>query len=205
MARYRGPRLRRCRAVGAVLPGLTTDAVLERPYPPGVHGARRRRKASDYKTRLIEKQKVRWHYGVMEKQFRRYVKEASRLSGPTGNNLIRLLEQRLDNVVWRLGLAPTIPAARQMIVHRHIEVNGQRVDRPSFQVQLGHAVSVREKSRTKTFIQEFLERSTTRVVPEHLEFDPAKAEGKMIALPGLESLPFEGNPQAIVEFYSQTL
>jgi len=148
---------------------------------------------------------VRWHYGVMEKQFRRYVKEASRLSGPTGHNLVRLLEQRLDNVVWRLGLAPTIPAARQMIVHRHIAVNGQRVDRPSFQVQMGQSVSIREKSRTKTFIQGFLERSTTRVVPEYLEFDPAKAEGKMIALPGLESLPFEGNPQAIVEFYSQTL
>ena len=205
MARYRGPRLRRCRAVGTVLPGITTAAILQRPYPPGQHGGRRRRKSSDYKVRLIEKQKVRWHYGLLEKQFVRYVKEASRLAGPTGDNLIRLLEQRLDNVVWRLGLAPTIPAARQMVVHRHIEVDGQRVDRPSFQVKLGQTVCVREKSRSKTFVQAFLERSTSRVVPEHLEFDPAKAEGKMVALPSSDCLPFEGNPQAIVEFYSQTL
>ena len=106
MARYRGPRLKKCRAVGAVLPGLTTAGTLERPYPPGDHGQRRRGRPSDYKVRLVEKQKVRWHYGVLEKQFIRYVKEASRRKGPTGKILANLLESRLDNMIWRIGLAP---------------------------------------------------------------------------------------------------
>ena len=148
MARYRGPRLKKCRAVGAVLPGLTTAGTLERPYPPGDHGQRRRGRPSDYKVRLVEKQKVRWHYGVLEKQFIRYVKEASRRKGPTGKILANLLESRLDNMIWRIGLAPTIPAARQMVVHGHITVDGSRVDRPSYQVKVGQILSVRVKSRS---------------------------------------------------------
>ena len=205
MARYRGPRIKRCRAVGAVLPGLTTAGTLERPYPPGVHGQSRRGKPSDYKVRLIEKQKLRWHFGVMEKQFIRYVKEASRRKGPTGQNLAVLLETRLDNVVWRLGLAPTIPAARQMVVHGHILVDGGRVDRPSYLLKAGQTISVREKSRSKAFIQEALELSTTRSRPQYLEFDPAKAEGKMVQTPVADDLPLPVNLQAIVEFYSQTV
>lgn len=205
MARYTGPRLKRCRALGTILPGLTTAATLERPYPPGVHGLQRRRKPSDYKVRLIEKQKIRFHFGVMEKQFQRYVAEAARRRGPTGQNLIFLLESRLDNVVWRLGLAPTIPAARQVVVHGHILVNGKRVDRPSFRVSVGDEVSVKEKSRQKGFILEALEASTARVRPGYLEFDPAKATGKMVAAPTASDLPFDGNTQAVVEFYSQKL
>lgn len=104
MARYRGPRLKKCRTVGTVLPGLTTATVLKRQFPPGEHGAKRRSKPSDYKIRLIEKQKARWHYGILEKQFQRYVREASRMRGPSGQNLVHLLESRLDNLVWRLGL-----------------------------------------------------------------------------------------------------
>ena len=122
MARYTGPRLKRCRALGTVLPGLTTKATLDRPYPPGMHGMRRRRKDSDYKVRLMEKQKLRFHFGVMEKQFQRYVSTASRMRGPTGELLIQLLESRLDNIVWRLGLAATIPAAaakRPSVVPTH--------------------------------------------------------------------------------------
>ena len=205
MARYRGPRLKKCRAVGTVLPGLTTAGALERPYPPGVHGQRRRGKPSDYKTRLAEKQKVRWHYGVLEKQFRRYVREASRRKGPTGRILVTLLESRLDNVVWRLGLAATIPAARQMVVHGHITVNGKRVDRPSFSVKPNQVVGVRETQKTKPWMVERLEASTGRVRPAFLEFDPAKAEGIFTTEPQLEDLPFPANMQAIVEFYSQTL
>ena len=205
MARYSGPRLKRCRSLGTILPGLTTSATLERPYPPGMHGARRRKKDSDYKVRLIEKQKLRFHFGVLERQFQRYVAEASRLRGPTGDLLILLLESRLDNVVWRLGLAATIPAARQLVVHGHIHVNGSRVDRPSFRVKPGDEVSVREKSRTKSFIQEALEASTARVRPAYLEFDPAKATGKMVVAPGRADLPFDANTQAVVEFYSQKL
>jgi small subunit ribosomal protein S4 len=205
MARYIGPRLKRCRALNAVLPGLTTVATLERPYPPGQHGTRRRRKDSDYKTRLIEKQKFRYHFGVLEKQFQRYVAEAARRRGPTGQVLAQLLESRLDNIVWRLGLAATIPAARQLVVHRHILVNGKRVDRPSFQVKPGDEVSVKEKSRPKAFIQDALGASTARVRPAFLEFDPAKATGKMVSAPTAADLPFDANTQAVIEFYSQKL
>ena len=205
MARYIGPRLKVCRRLGVVLPGLTTDATLERPYPPGQHGVRRRGKVKDYQIRLNEKQKLRFHFGVMERQFKRYVSRAARLKGPTGANLITLLESRLDNVVWRLGLAPTIPAARQLVVHGHIVVDGTRVDRPSFQVSMGSEIVVREKSRSKAFIQENIERSSTQIRPAYLEFDPAKFTGKMVSTPVKEDLPFEVNTQAVVEFYSQQL
>jgi small subunit ribosomal protein S4 len=205
MARYRGPRLKRCRAVGTVLPGMTTVATLERPFPPGEHGTDRRRKPSDYKIRLVEKQKCRWHFGVLEKQFQRYVRRASQLKGPAGLNLMLLLQSRLDNVTWRLGLAATITASRQLIVHRHIEVNGKRVDRPSFFVKAGDVITVREKSRNKQFIKDVLEQSTGRVLPAWLEFDPAKAEGKMITPPDRADLPFDLREAAIIEFYSQKL
>jgi len=205
MARYRGPRLRKCRAVGAVLPGLTTTGTLERPYPPGVHGQNRRSKPSEYKIRLIEKQKLRWHFGVLEKQFIRYVKEASRRKGPTGQNLAVILESRLDNVVWRLGFAATIPAARQLVVHQHILVDGKRVDRPSYLLKAGQVISIREKSRSKEFIQTALGLAATRTRPQYLEMDPAKAEGTMVATPVAEDLPMPVNLQAIVEFYSQTV
>ncbi len=205
MARYTGPRLKVCRQLGTILPGLTSKSTLVRPYPPGQHGTRRRGKVSDYKLRLIEKQKLRFHFGVLERQFKRYVKRANRAKGPTGENLITLLESRLDNVVWRLGLAPTIPAARQLVVHGHVLVEGRRVDRPSFQVAVGQTIGVKERSRKKPFIQEALEQSTSRARPAHLEFDPAKAEGRMVTRPGLTELPFEVNTQAVVEYYSQQL
>lgn len=205
MARYRGPRIKVCRSLGAILPGLTTAATLDRPFPPGQHGARRRGKTSDYKLRMIEKQKLRMHFGVLEKQFRRYVAEASRQTGPTGRNLITNLESRLDNVVWRLGLAATIPAARQLVAHGHILVDGRRVDRPSFAVKPGQEIKVRDRSATKEFIQNALANSTSRIRPPFLDFDPAKAVGKMITAPEAEDLPFECNTQAIIEYYSQSI
>lgn len=205
MARYRGPRLARCRRVGVVLPGLTTAGTLDRATPPGQHGARRKGKSSDFRDRLLEKQKMRWHYGILEKQFRRYVAEASRRKGATGRTLITLLESRLDNLVWRLGLAATIPAARQLVVHGHITVAGKRVDRPSFHVKPGLAISVHEKSKAKPFVQTALELAATRVRPGYLEFDPATATGKLVTEPQREDLPFECDPQKIVEFYSQQL
>jgi small subunit ribosomal protein S4 len=205
MARYRGPRLKKCRAVGTVLPGLTTAATLVRPFPPGQHGTRRRSKPSDYKIRLIEKQKARFHYGVLEKQFQRYVRKASRLKGPSGENLMLLLESRLDNIVWRLGLSRTIPQARQLIVHGHIAIEGNRVDRPSYHVKPGAAISIRERSKKKPFVQALIEQSATVVRPSWLEFDPAKAEGKLITAPDRLDVPFELNEAAIIEFYSQKL
>ena len=205
MARYRGPRLKKCRAVGTVLPGLTTTATLDRPFPPGEHGIARRAKPSDFKVRLQEKQKARWHYGVMEGQFQKYVRRASRLKGPSGDNLMRLLESRLDNLVWRLGLARTIPSARQFVVHRHILVNGQRVDRPSYAVKPGDEISVAKKSLSKAFVKERLEESASISRPDWLEFDAKTGTGKLISAPEREDLPFELNEAAIIEFYSQKL
>ncbi len=205
MARYRGPRLKKCRAVGTVLPGLTTVATLNRPFPPGEHGTRRRSKPSDYKIRLAEKQKARWHFGILEKQFQRYVKKASKLKGPSGLNLMLLLASRLDNIVWRLGLTRTIPASRQLIVHGHILVNGKRVDRPSFHVKAGDEISVREKTRSKSFVTDVVEHSSTLPRPAWLDFDPAKCVGKLTSAPERADLPFDLNEAAIIEFYSQKL
>jgi small subunit ribosomal protein S4 len=205
MARYRGPRLKKCRTVGTVLPGLTTAPTLNRPFPPGEHGTKRRSKPSDFKIRLVEKQKARWHYGILEAQFQRYVREASRMRGPSGQNLVFLLESRLDNLVWRIGLARTITHARQLVVHGHILVNGRRVDRPSFHVKAGSELGIRERSRTKPFVAEILEQSATMLKPSWLEFDPAKASGKLLMAPERSDLPFELNENAIIEFYSQKL
>jgi small subunit ribosomal protein S4 len=205
MARYRGPRLKKCRAVGIVLPGLTTAASLDRPFPPGEHGTRRRPKPSDFKIRLTEKQKARWHYGILEKQFQRYVKRASKMKGASGLNLVNLLESRLDNVVWRLGLTRTIPSARQMVVHGHVNVDGRRVDRPSFNVTAGMQVSIRERSRNKSFIGTTLEQNAGLPRPSWLEFDPAKVTGTVLSAPERSEVPFEFNEAAIIEFYSQKL
>ena len=205
MARYRGPRLKKCRAVGTVLPGLTTAVSLDRPFPPGEHGTKRKAKPSDYKVRLIEKQKARWHYGILEKQFQAYVRKASSMKGASGLNLVTLLESRLDNIVWRLGLARTIPQARQIVVHGHISVDGHRVDRPSFHVKAGSEIVIREKSNQKPFIQGILEQTAGYTRPSWLEFDPAKASGKLISAPERSDLPFDLNEAAIIEFYSQKL
>jgi small subunit ribosomal protein S4 len=205
MARYRGPRIKLCRALGTVIPGLTNKAALDRPYRPGQHGVRRSSKPSDYKERLMEKQKLRFHFGVLEKQFKRYVVEAVRVKGPTGANLVTLLESRLDNVVWRLGLAPTIPAARQIVVHGHILVDGKRLDRPSYRVKVGQEISVREKSRGKSFMQGNIEKALSRARPQYLDFDPAAATGKMTTQPMKADLPFDVDIQKVVEYYSQQM
>lgn len=205
MARYRGPRLKKCRSVGTVLPGLTTRATLDRPFPPGEHGAKRKKKPSDFKIRMTEKQKARWHFGVLEAQFRRYVVRAMSMKGASGTNLVGLLQSRLDHVVYRMGLGRTIPAARQLVVHGHILVNGQRVDRPSFHVKPGDEIQIKAKSASKSFVQEALEYAATAPRPAWIEFDPAKFTGKLVTAPDRSDLPFELNENAIIEFYSQKL
>lgn len=205
MARYRGPRVKVCRALGTILPGLTTTAVLARPYAPGQHGAARKGKPSDFKIRLIEKQKARYHFGILEKQFRRYVTSASKLKGPAGANLILLLESRLDNLVWRIGIARTIVQARQLVVHGHIFVNGKRVDRPSFHVKAGSTIALSERSKTKPFFNAAIEESTSRSRPAWLEWDPSKAAGRLVSPPDRADLPVELHENAIIEFYSQKL
>jgi small subunit ribosomal protein S4 len=205
MARYRGPRLKKCRSVGTVLPGMTTVGTLDRPFPPGEHGTKRKSKPSDYKIRLMEKQKARWHYGILEKQFQRYVREASRMKGPSGLNLVQLLESRLDNLVWRLGLARTIVQARQLVVHGHIQVGGKRVDRPSYHITPGTEIALREKSRAKPWVAEILSQSAMMPKPSWIEFDPAKATGKLVLAPERSDVPVEFNENAIIEYYSQQL
>lgn len=205
MARYRGPRIKVCRTVGTVLPGLTSAATLVRPYPPGQHGQARRNKPSDFKVRLLEKQKARQHFGVLEKQFVRYVARAARMKGSTGLNLVLVLESRLDNVVWRLGLARTIPSARQLVVHGHILIDGKRVDRPSFHVAPGMVLSLSESDAQKGWVQTALGEAASRTRPSWLEFDPSTLSGRMVAAPDRADLPFPLNENAIIEFYSQKL
>jgi len=202
MARYRGPRLRITRRLSTDLPGLTRK-LAARPYPPGQHGQGRQR-FSEFKKQLYEKQKLRYNYGVSEKQLRNLFTEAQRSKDPAGEVLLRLLEQRLDNVVFRLGLAPTIPAARQLVVHGHILVDGGKVDRPSFRVEAGHEISVRPKSRNLVIIQDSIGAPVLRM-PSYLNFDSGTLTGTMTAEPHREDVPVQVDEQLVVEYYSPRL
>ena len=205
MSRYIGPRVKKLRSFGVDLPGLSRKSMDRRPTAPGQHGPTRRRKISDYGRQLAEKQKLRYNYGLGERQFRRLILEARKSKLGAGDKLLELLERRLDNVVFRAGFAATIPAARQLVAHGHITVNDVRTDRPSFHVKPGVVVAIHEKSKAKPFIQAKLEHANSRVRPGFLEFDPAKAAGKLVVQPEREDLPFECDPQKIVEFYSQQI
>ena len=201
MSRYRGPRLRIIRRLGTPLPGLMrTDPDLRRPYPPGQHGPTKRKKLSDYALRLMEKQKLRFHYGLSETQLRRYVASAFSGKGNSGHILLQLLERRLDNVVFRAGFAPTMAAARQMTLHNHIHVNGKRVNIPSFQVRVGDTIQLREKSKMKEKAAEAQKDPNNLKVPDYLEAGDGMAKMKM--LPERDSIPLDLDPQLIVEYYS---
>ncbi len=203
MARYTGPRLKIIRRLGTPLPGLMrTDPDLRRPYPPGQHGPTRRKKLSDYAFRLMEKQKLRFHYGVSEKQLKRYVADAFRRKGNSGTNLLQNLERRLDNVVFRMGLAPTIPAARQMTGHGHVTVNGKKVDIASYQVRAGDVIGVREKSKWKERAVEAMGDPNNLTHPSYLEVDTNGVTAKMSQLPEAGDCPLDIDPQLIVEYYS---
>lgn len=203
MSRYTGPRLKIIRRLGTPLPGLMrTDPDLRRPYPPGQHGPTKRKKLSDYALRLMEKQKLRFHYGVSERQLRRYVAQAFKGKGNSGVNLLQLLERRLDNVVFRAGFAPTIPAARQMTRHGHITVNGRRVNIPSFQVKPGDVIGVRESSKIKERVVENMKDPNNLAVPSYLEVGDGVPEAKVKTVPERDDVPLDIEPQLIVEYYS---
>lgn len=203
MARYTGPRLRIVRRLGTRLPGLTRKLAEQRPYPPGQHGQGRQR-FSEYKKQLYEKQKIRFNYGLSERQLRNLFTEAQSSREPAGMVLLRLLEQRLDSVIFRLTLAPTIPAARQLIVHGHILVDGKKVDRPSYRVKVGQEISVRPKSRNLEYIKTSVESPVLRL-PSCLSFDSKTFTGKMESLPTREDVPIEIEEQLVVEYYSPRL
>ncbi|WP_160724009.1 30S ribosomal protein S4 [Bacillus sp. USDA818B3_A] len=200
MARYTGPSWKLSRRLGISLSG-TGKELEKRPYAPGQHGPNQRKKLSEYGLQLQEKQKLRHMYGVNERQFRTLFEKAGKISGIHGENFMALLESRLDNVVYRLGLARTRRAARQLVNHGHILVNGSRVDIPSYRVTAGQTISLREKSRNLDVVKEAIE--VNNFVPDFLTFDADKLEGTFTRLPERSELPAEINEALIVEFYSR--
>jgi len=211
MARYTGPVCKICRREGGklFLKGdrcFTAKCAFEkRSYPPGMHGrrARFRRKTTDFGTQLREKQKARRIYGVMERQFRRYFREAERRKGVTGANLLQILESRLDNVVHRMGFAGSRAQARQLVRHGHFEVNGKKTDIPSFLVEPGDEIAVRDRSKSNTYFQDVAEQMEHRIVPEWLSVDREKLSGRMLAQPARDEIEEPLSEQLIVEFYSR--
>ncbi len=200
MARYTGPSWKLSRRLGISLSG-TGKELEKRPYAPGPHGPNQRKKLSEYGLQLQEKQKLRHMYGVNERQFRNLFDKAGKLSGKHGENFMVLLESRLDNVVYRLGLARTRRQARQLVNHGHILVNGSRVDIPSYRLTSGQTISLREKSRNLEIVKEAIE--VNNFVPDYLTFDADKLEGTFTRLPERSELPAEINEALIVEFYSR--
>ncbi len=201
MARYTGPSTKIARKFGEPIFG--SDKYFEkRNFPPGQHGASRKRarKATDYGAQLKEKQKVKYMYGLLERQFRNTYEKASRMSGQKGENLLFLLESRLDNLVYRLGIAPTRAAARQLVLHRHITLNGKVVNIPSVIVKAGDVVAVRERSKSLEVIQNSVA-SATRY--SWLEFDAKTLVGKYLNVPAREEIPENINEQLIVDLYSK--
>ena len=200
MSRYRGAVLRITRRLGE-LPGLTRKST-KRNSRPGQHGDQAR-KPSEYAIRLEEKQKLRFNYGVTEKQLLRYVRDARRIKGSTGEALLQLLEMRLDNIVFRLGMAPTIPAARQLVNHGHICVDGKRLSIPSYQCQAGETISVRTNPRSKQLVEAYLAFPGLANIPSHLEFDKNALKGKINGIIERDWVALQLNELLIVEYYSR--
>ena len=201
MARYTGPKTKIARKFGEPIFG--PDKVLSKKnFPPGQHGANKRRKTSEYGVQPREKQKAKYTYGVLERQFHNLFEKATRIKGITGEILLQLLESRLDNVVYRLGIAKTRAAARQIVLHRHITVNGQVVNIPSYQVKPGDVVGVREKAKSLEVIADSLAGFNHSKYP-WIEWDEAAKAGKFLHVPAREDIPETIKEQLIVELYSK--
>jgi small subunit ribosomal protein S4 len=204
MSRYTGPRRRVVRRLGVALDGLTRKPAGDRATPPGQHGhASRRKKLSDYGLRLQEKQKLRYYYGVTERQLRRYFDRAARERGSTGANMLALLERRLDNIVFRLGLAPTIPAARQLVGHGHVTVNGRRVTAPGREVDTGEEIAVRARSRSMPLVAEGAASGPAIATPAYLRRSADHFGGTMVGRPRREDTPIDLKESLVVEFYAR--
>lgn len=200
MARYTGPKTKIARKFGEPIFG-SSKALQKKNYPPGQHGRGRRRKQSEYAVQLAEKQKAKYTYGVLEKQFSNIFEKASRKSGITGEVLLQLLEARLDNTVFRLGIAPTRRAARQLVSHKHITVNGEIVNIPSFTLKSNDLIGVREKSKSLEAITESITSNSRRY--SWLEWESADMKGKFLNPPTREEIPENIKEQLIVELYSK--
>lgn len=200
MARYTGPVWKVSRRLGISLTG-TGKELQKRPYPPGQHGPTQRKKLSEYGLQLQEKQKLRHMYGLNERQFHNLFNKASRMKGIVGHNFMILLESRLDNLVYRLGFARTRRAARQLVNHGHVTVNGRKVDIPSYICKPGDVIGLREKSRNLAVVEEALQERN--YLPPYLSFDENAREGTYTRLPDRSELPSEIQESLIVEFYSR--
>ncbi|MFD3001256.1 30S ribosomal protein S4 [Pontibacter toksunensis] len=201
MARYTGPKSKISRKFGEEIFG-PSKALKKKAYPPGMHGRGRRKKQSEYAIQLNEKQKAKYIYGVLEKQFANLFEKAHRKGGITGENLLALLESRLDNTVYRLGIAPTRRAARQLVLHKHVLVNGDIVNIPSYSLKVGDVVAVREKSKSLEAITSSLTVRNARQF-SWLEWDASEMAGKFVATPDREQIPEKIQEQLIVELYSK--
>lgn len=201
MARYIGAKSKISRKFNEPIFG-SSKALKRKPYAPGQHGKNKRKKSSEYAVQLQEKQKAKYIYGVLERQFRNLFEKASKKHGITGENLLRYLEARLDNTVYRLGIAPSRRAARQLVVHKHITVNGKVVNIPSYSLKVGDIIGVREKSKTLDVVKESLSgRQQSRY--NWLEWNADKMEGKFLAFPDRQDIPENIKEQLIVELYSK--
>ncbi|HTA31787.1 MAG TPA: 30S ribosomal protein S4 [Candidatus Cybelea sp.] len=202
MARYTGPRTRISRRFG--IPMFGADKYLERRnYGPGVHGPKSRRKHTDYGLGLIEKQKLRYFYGLMERQFRGVYERALRRRGVTGEQMLQILETRLDNVVYHLGFAITRAAARQMVSHGHVKVNGRKVNVPSYCLKVNDVIEVRETNVSRQLATKNLELSTSKVVPDWMSLNKEAFKGVVMRIPTRDEIQPIANEQAVVEFYSR--
>lgn len=199
MSRYTGPKFKLSRRLGISLSG--TGKELKRPFPPGQHGPNQRKKMSGYGVQLQEKQKLRHMYGLNEKQFRNLFDKAAKMKGKAGENFMGLLESRLDNLVFRLGLSNSRAGARQLVSHGHVTVNGKKVDIASYSVSLGDVIGLRERSRSLRTIKEAME--GRHHLPNYLEFNEQAMEGKFLRLPDRGELSQDIDEKQIVEFYSR--
>jgi small subunit ribosomal protein S4 len=202
MARYTGPRVRISRRFGVPIFG-PSKYLERRNYGPGVHGPKSRRKTTDYGLGLIEKQKLRYYYGLMEKQFRGVYEKALKRRGVTGEQMLQILETRLDNVVFHLGLASTRAAARQMVCHGHITVNGRKVNIPSYALKVNDVVEAKNTTVSRQLATKNLELSTSRPVPDWVSLDKEAFKGTIMRIPTREEINPIANEQAVVEFYSR--
>ena len=200
MSRYTGPSRKKSRRVGFSLLENGKD-IARRPYKPGMHGAKRQGKLSEYGEQLKEKQKVKFMYGLNERQFHKTFVEASKMQGINGENFLKLLESRLDNLVYRMGFANTRRGARQLVNHGHITVDGKKVDIPSFRVKIGSTIALKENSKDLKCVKEALENVTTRV--EYIDYDKNTNSAKFVRLPERNELSADINESLIVEFYNR--
>lgn len=202
MARYKGPRTRISRRFGTPIFG-PSKYLDRRNYPPGIHGPRSRRKHTEYGLALMEKQKLRYYYGLMERQFRRVYETAARRRGVTGEQMLQILETRLDNVVYQLGFANTRAGARQMVAHGHVQVNGRKVSVPSYALKVDDVVEVKNTTVSRQLATKNLEISTSRAVPDWLSLSKDEFKGVVMRVPTREEIQPVADEQAIVEFYSR--